>query len=230
MISPIPVAASAALAPLLTGAPRGVEVIAVTPAAVYLATGDPYAPAVCVCTPEAVRVPCATVLPSGRGAHLSSMAVGDRGRLGAAHLLLGSLHLRLSRWFRPSRPHRVAVSLVDLGSLSDPGVGNRSEVQELIGWGPGMTPVGDDVVAGMLVTWAVVAPERAARLAGEVGAVAHRTTAVSAALLRHAGRGECVPQLTALLHSEPGALAALLRVGHTSGTGLAWGVRMALIG
>ncbi|HET8681662.1 MAG TPA: DUF2877 domain-containing protein, partial [Micromonosporaceae bacterium] len=61
-----------------------------------------------------------------------------------------------------------------------------------------------------------------------------RTTFVSAALLRHAARGECVPQLTAVLaaagRGEPldRPLAALLGVGHTSGYGLAHGVRVGL--
>src|SRR5690606_27164155 len=61
------------------------------------------------------------------------------------------------------------------------------------------------------------------------------TTTVSVALLRHATRGECIPQLADLLDAIgsdestlPRAAGALLAVGHCSGAGLLYGVLVAL--
>jgi Protein of unknown function (DUF2877) len=61
-----------------------------------------------------------------------------------------------------------------------------------------------------------------------------RTTALSAALLGHACQGDSIPQVHVLLAAwsaatmDPAridaALAGLLRVGHTSGIGLATGI------
>lgn len=108
-------------------------------------------------------------------------------------------------------------------------------VQALLGQGPGLTPLGDDVLAGALVTLRARRAAAAGPLAAAVATLAGaRTTFVSAALLHHAARGECVPELTALLaaigHDEPldRALCALLAVGRTSGHGLAHGVRAGL--
>jgi Protein of unknown function (DUF2877) len=226
---PSPAAACATLAPLLTRAPRALEVVAATAAAVYLATGDPDVPALCLCTPQAVRVPCALVL--GPGAGLPAVPVGARGLAGDGGLVLGELTARVARWWPPARPRRVApAALPGSGPVPVPAATHDHDlVRGLLGWGEGLTPVGDDVLAGMLVTRTVLDPPAARRLAGLVDALAPaRTTAVSAALLRHAGRGECVPELAALLDGVPGALDALLRVGHSSGAGLAQGVGLAL--
>lgn len=225
MFPPCPAAACATLATLLTGPPRPVEVVAATPRAVYLSTGDPDVPALCLCTADAVRVPCALVL--GPTLHLSPMAVGEPGQVGGGQLVLAGRTVRVARWWRPASPRRVAVRPADLAAVDDPGMGDG--VEELLGRGPGLTPLGDDVLAGRLVALTVLDPPAARRLARVVDALAPaRTTSVSAALLRHAGRGECIPELAALLDGAPGALAALLRVGHTSGAGLAWGVATAL--
>jgi hypothetical protein len=219
----LPAAASVALAPLLTGPPRAVEVVAATPAAVYLSTGDPDVPTLCLCTRAAVRVPCALVLGSGP-AHLPPVAVGDPGQVGGGSLVLAGHTVRVARWWRPARPRRVSIGLADLATVADPGLGDG--VEELLGRGEGLTPLGDDVLAGRLVTLAVVDPPAARRLARSIDPC--RTTAVSAALLHHAAHGECIPQLAALIEATPGALTALLQVGHTSGAGLAWGVRTVL--
>ncbi len=62
-----------------------------------------------------------------------------------------------------------------------------------------------------------------------------RTTLVSAALLKHAGRGQCIPELAALLRALDGrgsldrAVRDLHAVGSTSGDALTAGVRVALL-
>jgi hypothetical protein len=85
-------------------------------------------------------------------------------------------------------------------------------------------------IAGLLVALRALGSPHADRLSGVVCALApSRTTFVSTALLRHAARGECVPELAAYLAAERKgpAAAALLGVGHTSGAGLLCGAEAA---
>jgi hypothetical protein len=114
--------------------------------------------------------------------------------------------------------------------------GTADLVSRLLGVGPGLTPAGDDVLAGLLVgLWAfglAAEPLRSAVLAAApVG-----TTDLSASLLRCAARGESIPEVHELLRAtstsagrsrlDP-ALDDLLRVGHSSGAALATGVLVA---
>jgi len=124
-------------------------------------------------------------------------------------------------------------------SARDTGAAVRA-VTHLLGLGPGLTPSGDDVVAGALVTLRAIAdPDHGlAAIADAVaitGTVAPaRTTAVSAALLHHAATGHCIPQLARLItaldrgHELSGPVEALTRVGHRSGGEVARGVLLAL--
>ena len=103
---------------------------------------------------------------------------------------------------------------------------------ELIGRGPGLTPEGDDVVAGVA---AVVAsgpwPEelREAWVGALLGAdLRRRTTALSATLLELAAAGMGPEPLQALVGGRMAALDRLLRVGHTSGRAYALGAGIAL--
>lgn len=99
-------------------------------------------------------------------------------------------------------------------------VGNAlaNEAEALIGLGPGLTPSGDDYLAGMLVAlrvsgrgmqaeglWRWLQPRLEAR-----------TSALSAAHLTAAAAGEAHEALHAVLGGEPD-LEALGAVGHTSG-------------
>ena len=215
-----PMVASGALATVLTGPRRSVRVEAVTPHAVYLATGDPDCPALCLADRRATRVPCALVVD-----RVPAPAVGDHGIAGDGGLWLTGFQGRVARWWRPPRPRGVTAGLL---SLMEPFTAPPISVGALLGRGPGLTPFGDDVLAGALVTLRALGAPAFEPLAAEVRAVAPaRTTFVSAALLHHATRGECVPELHALL-TGTGTVAALLAVGHTSGVGLAQGVRAAL--
>jgi Protein of unknown function (DUF2877) len=232
-------AASVAVADLLTGPRRPVEVVTVTPHAVYLATGDPDRPALCLATPDAIRLPfglLAARIPL-------STEHGTTGWVGDGRLVLGDFVGRLGRWWRPHRPRgltaaglrsvcvelaaRVPEKLDPDAAAALEGLAAGGPPSRLLGLGPGLTPLGDDVLAGLLVTLGALGAPRFAPLGATVRALApERTTFVSAALLRHAARGECVPQLAALLTGAPraGAVDALLGVGHTSGAGLAIGV------
>ncbi|HET8682493.1 MAG TPA: DUF2877 domain-containing protein [Micromonosporaceae bacterium] len=251
---PYPMAASAVVAPVLAGAPRPVRVVARTAQAAYLATGDPRLPALCLAGSDAVRLPCAVVVGPG-----TPVPAGAAGSVGLGRLAVGAFTARMGRWWRPPvlprlarvSSDRLAACAASLATclLDRPGGDNADRlaaalrtgeppervVRALLGCGPGLTPLGDDVLAGALVTLLA----RGAAAAGPLGAAATalapaRTTFVSAALLRHAARGECVPQLAAVLaavgRDEPldRPLTALLTVGHTSGSGLGHGVRVGL--
>jgi hypothetical protein len=103
---------------------------------------------------------------------------------------------------------------------------------ELVGRGPGLTPSGDDLVAGALVAaHATDDPRFGTWRAETLQALATaRTTAVSHALLHHACEGYATPELAGFLrsvcgtHEVPGAAARLLAVGHSSGAALMLGV------
>jgi hypothetical protein len=123
--------------------------------------------------------------------------------------------------------HDAETALAGIVDALASGAPLASHVLRLLGRGPGLTPLGDDVLAGLLVTLVALGAPASHRLAATVGAHAPaRTTFVSAALLHHAARGECVPELAAVL--DGGGVDALLRVGHASGAGLLRGVHAAL--
>lgn len=86
----------------------------------------------------------------------------------------------------------------------------------LAGRGAGLTPAGDDVLLGIVYALWVWdwPPEWAARL---VAAAAPLTTTLSANLLRAAADGEAGRPWHDVVNGHPGAVAALLAVGHTSG-------------
>ena len=105
-------------------------------------------------------------------------------------------------------------------------------VGQLLGRGPGLTPLGDDVLCGWIATHraaGVPTPE----IDSVVRAGLTLTTLLSATLLDCALHGEVFPELGQFLlaigtAAEPGRAAALRAVGGTSGAGLLHGARLAL--
>jgi hypothetical protein len=263
---PYSVAASSAVELALVGPPRPATVVAATPHATYLLVGDPEHTMVCLASTDAVRVPCALVMETK--ALPPQLPEGTIGTVGAGVLSVGNTSFRAGRWWRPPRPRglgatppaRLAGAVRWLtGRVADPldatgraavaelvealAAGERPHpaVARLLGRGPGLTPTGDDVLAGALVTLTALGSPIAAPLAAAVLAAApDATTAVSAGLLRHAAAGECIPQLEDVLVAVgrgtedpaagalPRAAGALLAVGHCSGAGLLHGVLVAV--
>lgn len=130
-------------------------------------------------------------------------------------------------------PPAAVAEFVVFRAPSAPLSGLRADhVARLLGAGDGLTPLGDDVLAGWIAT------HRALGLAtpsvdAAVAAHAHRTTTLSATLLDCAHHGEAIPQLGRWLHSlgTPAQTAAtrdLLAVGGSSGAGLMAGALLAL--
>jgi hypothetical protein len=235
----LPAAASALLRPSLTGAGRAGHVLAAFPTAVYLAVEGEV---VAVVTSDGLRLPGSLVVAaSSRTGPFATVRVGDRAVVGAGAVQAGALHLVVRRWWRPTGPVRRgstaqwAASAETVARLLPPVpaplpadlVGTAPA--DLLGLGPGLTPAGDDVLAGMLVT---PNQPRPPELLAVVRAAATRTTTLSATLLRHASLGYAVPPLVRLLDamSDPTttdlgrAVDELLAVGHTSGAALAHGV------
>jgi hypothetical protein len=120
---------------------------------------------------------------------------------------------------------RDGIACVDIGVSVD-----AAAPDALLGCGPGLTPSGDDVLAGYLLGCRAVG-RPVPTLSG-----LDRTTWLSATLLRHARDGDCVPQFAAVVAALAAdvplgpAVAALLRVGHTSGAALATGLLLAASG
>jgi hypothetical protein len=212
---------------------------------------------ICVAAADAVRVPCAVVLEAR--ARPTPPSPGTAGTVGGGVLAIGDATFRVTRWWRPPRPRglgavppaRLAGAVRWLtGRVADPldapgraavaelvqslaaGESPEPAVTRLLGRGPGLTPTGDDVLAGALVTLTALGAPAAAPLGETVTALAPAgTTTVSAALLHHAVRGECIPQIADVLTAVatgagdlPRTAGALLAVGRCSGAGLLHGI------
>ena len=191
-------AASSLLAALLDEGCRPVEVVR-TRVCVHYETGRADVPVLGVGLPSAVRLPNLLVTP-----------VLPRGpvRVASGTLRAGDSVWRVGRWWQPPRPD-VRSARPRLACDLDP--------MALIGRGPGLTPAGDDVLAGALVAGRAVRHPR-------LGA------AVSWGLLHHALDGWATPELAAYVESPgPGPdRQRLLAVGSSSGAALAEGVDLVL--
>ena len=183
---------------------------------------------------SATRVPCALWSTIPDLALLGPARVRVAGRV----LHVGDHEVRITRLADVSVPTIAGhESLWSHASAVRQGLGmdlpadghlTSGHLDRLLGRGPGLTPLGDDVLAGWF----------AARTAAGrpdlvlAAAVRHRlgvTTLLSATLLDCAVRGEALPQLTAWLGDPTSTTTeALLAVGATSGAGLLAGARLAL--
>jgi hypothetical protein len=107
----------------------------------------------------------------------------------------------------------------------------------LVGAGPGLTPLGDDVLCGWLATHRAAgcpSPATDDVLDLLLGSSRPATTLLSATLLDCARHGEVLPELGSWLSAlgtphEGARLARLQAIGATSGAGLAEGARLALL-
>ena len=213
-------------------APGSGRVVAAFPTCLYADVGGRL---VAVEAGGGLRLPCSVLLaaPPAAGA-LAGVRVGDPVTAapdGAPGLRLGGLTVPVGRWWRPATPRGARP----LGRAAAP-TGLTGPVLDLLGRGPGLTPEGDDLLAGVLVGLAG-RPDLRDPLAAAVLAEAPRRTGwLSTQLLEHAAHGRAVPALVAVAdavngHGDDGALARalprLLAVGHTSGRALARGLLLA---
>ncbi|WP_242532848.1 DUF2877 domain-containing protein [Nocardioides sp. S5] len=238
MSSPTPAATSVAIgvaAPIrvrerLAAAPDGPRrVLHASSTAVYL---DLDGWCVGLVSAGATRVPCAlwSTLPDlGVLRPTASVSAGE--------LVVGGRALRITRLVDPRATrvgqhadHAPAPEVVVASGLDLPADGRltSAHLDRLLGRGPGLTPLGDDVLAGWLATRAALGrpdPVLAAAVRRRLGV----TTLLSATLLECALHGEALPQLADWLATpDDTTTAALLAVGATSGAGLLAGARLAL--
>ena len=231
----------ATMRPALDGAPCPGTPLARFPTAIYLRLPRVFG-VIALLTSDAVRLPCGLALPaSGRELPLDRLTGpvlvgGGVLRVGDVDVAPGRVvSLALSRRSAPSREAlRAAGRLVDVAAHAPPDLQEPSRSgaagMRLLGRGSGLTPSGDDVLAGYLAAAAAYGLP-----AGALRALVRRdadrlTTALSAALLRHAAAGEAIPQVSMVLDALTSgrrlteAITALLAVGHSSGAALAAGV------
>jgi hypothetical protein len=246
---PVPAAFSTAIAPLVRGPERPMTVLASFARAVYLSVGGELVALVTadgIRHPNAaVLATASTERP------LAGLRADQRGVIGGGRVRVGDLDVCASRWWdprprlRPCTPDALqrssAVSRTRMheiaGATSDPLVVALAMVvaamkahdleaalaaaDRLIGLGPGLTPAGDDMLAGLVSGTVLLADVRrpgdavryadgvvpeVSQLAGQVGlaiaaAAVGRTTSVSAALLRHAARGQVADPAADLLRA-----------------------------
>ena len=239
-------AAPAGLLPTLSGPRRRAHVLGRFRTAIYLeASGD----VVALLTQDAVRLPCGLIMPTHSDERPLD-ALRGAAMVGDGAVVVGDLTARvgrivpavISQLARPGAAMvRFAATLVTergrsdidpsmAAGLAEPGRAELTAIR-LIGRGGGLTPAGDDVLAGFLVAaHAYGLPAPAIRDLAMSGA---RTTRLSAALLRYAVRGESVPELRTFLTAlgdGVGLVPAtdeLLEIGHSSGTSLAIGALVA---
>jgi hypothetical protein len=124
-------------------------------------------------------------------------------------------------------PRPRAAGLVPLPALLD-----EHTLGDFIGRGDGLTPLGDDVVCGWLALYRATGVASAA-VDHAVRRLLGRTTALSVALLESALLGDVADPVADYLRAlggpdAPAARDRLTSVGHSSGSGLAHGIDLAL--
>ncbi len=164
-------------------------------------------------------------------------AVTDPSALGRAVDAMRSL---LPAWPDPDEPAagQLQAGREALASALAGGWTVDEAADRLVGLGPGLTPAGDDLlagaVAGMVIFGRALGRRSALVLAEQVtvaaGDRAARTTVLAADLLRHAGTGAVAEPVATVCGALTGqrplesALERALTVGHTSGRDLAEGL------
>lgn len=207
--------------------------------------------------PGAVRVPMGVVIDTQR-----LPGTGTEVHLGAGVVGFGSCSWRPNRWWDP-RPRVNPAALIarrdtlartvhsqpgtafglplddELAVASSLARGDARAVHTIIGLGPGLTPSGDDVVAGALATLSILSrlDRKVARTV--LGRARSHTTALSTALLEAATDGQLIPEAAHFLEAIAAAAPQpqidawadeLFSVGSHSGHDLAAGILGALVG
>ncbi|MFP5334240.1 MAG: DUF2877 domain-containing protein [Actinomycetes bacterium] len=259
MHDPLPVAAASPLVGVLTGSPLAARVVQAGRLAAYLVTEGPEPRVVVLADPGAVLPSCAVVLPRGVDVAALAPA-GAAALLGGGGLTVGTHRLAVRRWWRPlplprGVPDRgaVATARAVLAGAGGPGAGPRARAWAaagaaaaalgacdpagaatalvgVLGLGPGSTPAGDDVAAGVLLSARSAGLATVDDVAAAVLTERDRTTPVSAGLLAEAAAGRASREVLDVVRAVTGdgdvvrAVRRLLEIGHTSGADLAAGL------
>lgn len=145
-------------------------------------------------------------------------------------------HLRIGSSDLPGLARELASALL-FGDVR----GTEAGVSALLGRGPGSTPSGDDALCGIALALHSTGETRPLSLltrALDAFSLTEMTPAVSAALIRAAVSGHCVPEVAAAIRAARALLSAptadeslvsavltpLNRIGHSSGSDLFTGL------
>lgn len=211
--------ASSLLTPLLTTESMRLEVLGRTSELAWLAQ-DGTAFTVETGAPGRLSLPTSIFLPT-------ALPKPEDFSLVEGKLAVSGVPVAISRWWSAPRA-RVT-------SWQGP-FGPSPKIEVLMGRGEGLTPEGDDVIAGWLVMARAIQHPGFEQICNSVHELSSaRTTSFSAALLDCATSGYGVAPLVDYVHSHlafsdqaRSARIRLLEVGHTSGRALALGVDMAI--
>ncbi|MEN8235658.1 MAG: DUF2877 domain-containing protein [Actinomycetota bacterium] len=253
----VPALASTAVREILTGGSSPGIVLGMSTHASWLLVGSDV---IVVTTRDATRLPNGIELPMDASSrilqdvHHAAPVIVDSGRI-----VFDGLVVEAARWWDPKpaigRLHPAAlaaaieglpatVPYVDEQPLRAALVERSSDAlvsagEVLIGRGPGLTPESDDYLAGVVAATRIfgeaIENEAATAMLDAAsgpleGTASTRTTALSAALLRCALRGNVAEPASRLIRALAGRGSitdghkALRRVGDTSGPALAAGV------
>ena len=258
-----PAAVSPFVAPLLNGPPRPRRVLGAFATCLYVELGA-HERVIAVHTPDAVHLPIGLRLSGPVRLH-DLVGPGDLVTVGGGRVQLPGADVVAVRRSRPGRVGPGAGSAVrarrSLAAVV-PGAGLRPDpdgldavatslcaaavtgrpvqpgVDRLVGAGRGLTPSGDDLLCGILLTLRAFDGPTAGALKAVQRAVLsrlHRTTSISAALISAAAQGWAAPDVVRLLAllggrlpPRPAELCAVWHrvqcIGHTSGADLLAGV------
>jgi hypothetical protein len=256
----VPAVASLAVRAIVAGPSRRASVLGSSTHAVWVGLGNDV---VVLNSRDAVRLPNSLEIPSvAAQAPFARMGDVRSAWVGSGTVSVGDVMVRVARWWDPRailqpsdqralrrrmarlgpvEPTVDSAQLVRAIRLGDPG-GLLRAAGALLGLGGGLTPEGDDLVAGSFAGLCALGPALGSPgVAATVHAIGPplvamacaRTTTFSASLLRHAVHGEVAAPAAAFLHALTGrgdpvvAQRRLVAVGHTSGAALAAGILLA---
>ena len=248
--------ASVAVRDLVT-VPGTATVLGTSSHAVWLLAGDSV---LVITTRDATRLPNSVeIAADAADGPFAALQNGAGGELGFASIAVGDLLVNVARWWDPRpalppiSPARLAEALgglpADVPAIDGSALWDATTTwshgallaaaRKLVGKGPGLTPEGDDYLAGAVAAVRVfgealscsTAVEAVDSVAPHVIRMAEaRTTTFSAALIRYSFRGQVAEPAGAFLRALSGrgniehSHARLERVGHSSGPALAAGI------
>jgi hypothetical protein len=171
-------------------------------------------------------------------------ALNQRQRNNAADIVAEDLVGRVGNPTYTDVPQKVAECVQALLQATRKfDLADVSPIRELIGLGSGLTPAGDDLLAGYLAgLWCVTGGKPECRefvsgLGRKIVRLSRRTNDISRTYLYHAARGQVSSRLAALAEAisrgESGELLLTIaedamRVGHTSGMDAVTGMLLGL--
>lgn len=223
-------AASLLVFPLISGPVREAVVVAATSHGAYLLIENANT-VVPLLLPHSIALPTGVRLADAGAA--PQVAMGDIVEVGGGRIRArsdghrGQLDIVVVRAFRPPRVRVVAPAPAPV----DPPTAVPADLLARIGHGAGLTPESDDEIGGHLLVSAALG-----RPVPEIEHLLHRTTALSASLLRAAALGYAVPAVVAYVDAVVaghGPAAARLRpavaaIGQSSGQALLRGIDAAV--